>query len=53
MTFRFEANNPIPNMMCRERHRYLGYITSGVVEEYEDNCSMSGKTLTLRVNGTF
>jgi len=53
LTFRFDARNITDNLQCRERHRYLGAITSGIIEEYEDQCGGAGRTLALRVNGTF
>jgi hypothetical protein len=53
ITFRFDARNITDNLQCRERHRYLGPITSGIIEEYEDQCGGAGRTLALRVNGTF
>jgi outer membrane receptor for ferrienterochelin and colicins len=53
ITFRFDARNITDNLQCRERHRYLGAITSGIIEEYEDQCGGAGRTLALRVNGTF
>jgi len=53
ITFRFDARNITDNLQCRERHRYLGPITSGIIEEYEDQCGGAGRTLALRINGTF
>jgi len=53
LTFRFDALNITDNLQCRERHRYLGAITSGIIEEFEDQCGGAGRTLALRVNGTF
>ena len=38
---------------CRERQRFVGRISSGVLEEIEDQCSSSGRSVSLRVNGTF
>lgn len=53
LTFRFDARNITDNLQCRERHRYVGAITSGIIREYEDQCGGAGRTLALRVNGTF
>ena len=53
ITFRFDARNITDNLQCRERHRYLGPITSGIIEEYEDQCGGAGRTLALRINGSF
>jgi len=38
---------------CRERQRFVGRISSGILEEIEDQCSSSGRTVSLRINGTF
>ena len=54
MTFRLDALRIINNgENCRERLRYAGRISSGILEEIEDQCSTSGPTVSLRVNGTF
>jgi len=53
ITFRIDARNATDNWQCRERHRYLGPITSGIIEEYEDQCGGSGRVMIFRVNGTF
>jgi len=38
---------------CRERQRFVGRISSGIVEEIEDQCYSSGSVFSLRVTGTF
>ncbi len=53
ITFRLDARNITDNRQCRERHRYLGPITSGIIEEYEDQCGGGGRVMSLRINGTF
>lgn len=53
ITFRFDARNATRNNQCRERHRYLGPITSGIIEEYEDQCGTGGRVVSLKINGTF
>ncbi|MDO8273438.1 MAG: hypothetical protein Q7U82_16200, partial [Gammaproteobacteria bacterium] len=53
ITFRLDARNITDNRQCRERHRYLGPITSGIIEEYEDQCGGGGRVMSLKVNGTF
>ena len=53
ITFRLDARNAANNLQCRERHRYLGPITSGIIEEYEDQCGGSGRVMALRISGTF
>ena len=38
---------------CRERQRFVGRISSGILEEIEDQCSSSGRSVSLSINGTF
>ncbi len=53
LTYRFDANNFTNNLGCRERQRFVGRISSGVLEEIEDRCSGSGRTLSFKISGTF
>lgn len=54
MTFRLDALRIINNgQFCRERQRFVGRISSGIIEEIEDQCTASGPTVSLRVSGTF
>jgi outer membrane receptor for ferrienterochelin and colicins len=53
ITFRFDARDAASKDQCRERHRYLGPITSGIIEEYEDQCGGSGRVVSLKITGTF
>ncbi len=53
ITFRFDARNANNNMQCRERQRFAGPITSGIIEEIEDQCATSGRVVSLKINGTF
>jgi len=38
---------------CRERQRFVGRVSNGIIEEIEDQCSSSGREVSLSVNGTF
>ena len=54
ITFRLEAQQIIEKAkMCRERHRFVGRISSGILEEIEDQCSRSGPIISLKMTGTF
>jgi len=54
VTFRLNANQIFNNgENCRERQRFVGRISSGILEEIEDQCSASGPSVSLRVTGTF
>ena len=54
ITFRLEAQRIIEKAeMCRERRRFVGRISSGIIEEIEDQCNRAGPAITLSVTGTF
>ena len=54
MTFRLDLSRIISDSeFCRERQRFVGRISAGILEEIEDQCSSSGSSVSLRVNGTF
>jgi outer membrane receptor for ferrienterochelin and colicin len=54
ITIRLEAQQIIEKAkMCRERRRFVGRISSGALEEIEDQCSRSGPIVSLRMTGTF
>ena len=54
MTFRMDVSRFFNNgEFCRERQRYVGRISSGILEEIEDQCSSSGRTVSFSINGTF
>ena len=52
-TFRLDAVNFNNARFCRERQRFVGRISDGILEEIEDQCSGSGRVISLKVNGTF
>jgi len=54
MTYRLNASRLVNDgEFCRERQRFFGRVSSGILEEIEDQCSSSGRTISLSVNGTF
>ncbi len=53
ITYRLDINDVDNTLGCRERQRFLGRISSGIIEEIEDRCSGSGRSLAFKVNGTF
>lgn len=52
-TFRFDARNASAGVQCRNRERYVGKISSGLLEEIEIMCGGSRRVFSLKVNGTF
>lgn len=53
ITFRFDANSFTSGLRCRERQRFVGRVSDGILEEIEDQCSGSGRVISLSMNGTF
>ena len=53
ITFRVDAMNFTNAKFCRERQRFVGRISAGILEEIEDQCSGSGRVISFKVNGTF
>jgi len=53
ITFRFDLRNATDVDMCRDRTRFVGHIRDNILEEIEYNCGGSGRTVSLRVSGTF
>lgn len=53
ITFRLDVRNASDLDMCRDRTRYVGRVSAGILEEIEYNCGGSGRTLSLKVSGNF
>ncbi len=53
VTFRLDARNLSDVEICRDRTRYVGHIIDNILEEIEYMCRTSGRTLSLKVSGTF
>lgn len=54
ITYRLNVQRFVNNgEFCRERQRFVGRVSSGIIEEIEDQCSSSGRTVSFQVNGTF
>ncbi len=52
-TIRFDIQNANDQMRCRERIRFVGATTAGIVEEVEDSCFGSGVKYALKIRHTF
>lgn len=50
---RFDARNATNNDQCRERSRYDGRLTSGVITEIESYCYEASRVMSIKINGTF
>lgn len=53
ITYRLDARNATSNLQCRERQRYIGRVSAGILEEIENQCATSGRVVSLKINGTF
>ncbi|HIF74250.1 MAG TPA: TonB-dependent receptor [Porticoccaceae bacterium] len=53
ITYRLDVSGAANGLGCRERQRFVGRISAGILEEIEDRCSNSGRVLTFKVTGTF
>ena len=53
ITYRFDARNATSGVQCRERMRFVGRISANILEEIEDQCSTSGRVVSLKINGSF
>ncbi len=53
ISFRFDARDATNNEQCRERRRFVGRISAGILEEIEDRCSTRGTVLSLKVSSSF
>ena len=52
-SWRFDARGLGPNDQCRERMRFVGRLSAGILEEIENRCSTLGVTTSLKITGTF
>lgn len=52
-SFRLDVRDVSSNEQCRERTRFVGRLSAGIIEEIEDRCSSQGTVMSLKINGTF
>ena len=53
LTFRLDVRNLTDTERCRDRIRYVGARVNNILEEVEYNCFGEGRTLSLKVSGSF
>ena len=53
ITYRLDIQNASNNVRCRERRRFVGRIADQILEEIEDQCTITGLDLALKISGTF
>jgi len=52
-SWRLDARDVGNSERCRERTRYVGRRSAGILEEIEDRCSTQGLVTSLKITGTF
>ena len=52
-SWRFDIRDATTNLQCRERRRFVGRLSAGILEEIEDRCSTRGTVMSLKVSGAF
>ena len=52
-SWRFDARGLGSNYQCRERMRFVGRLSAGILEEIESRCNTTGWTTSLKITGTF
>ena len=52
-SFRFDIRDATNNEQCRERTRFVGRLSAGIIEEIEDRCSSRGTVMSLKINTSF
>lgn len=53
ISFRFDARDATSNEQCRERRRFVGRLSAGILEEIEDRCWTRGTVMSLKVSSSF
>lgn len=53
MSFRLDSRNLFDGQNCRDRVRFDGRRSDGILEEVEYMCNGSGRVITFRMSGTF
>lgn len=52
-SWRFDARDLTNSERCRERIRYVGRLSAGILEEIENQCNVGGLVMSLKITGTF
>lgn len=53
VTYRLELGALTNGSQCRRRSRYVGRISANILEEIESRCTITGRELSFKINGTF
>ncbi len=53
LTYRLDLGALTDGSQCRRRERFLGRISANILEELESRCSITGREISFKVNGSF
>lgn len=53
ITYRLDLGALTNGSQCRRRSRYIGRISADILEEIESRCTITGRELSFKINGTF
>ncbi|GJM11602.1 MAG: hypothetical protein DHS20C12_00050 [Pseudohongiella sp.] len=53
ITYRLDLGALTNGTQCRRRSRYVGRIAANILEEIESRCTITGREISFKVNGTF
>lgn len=53
ITYRLDIGALTDGSQCRRRSRYEGRISANILEETEQRCTITGREISFKVNGTF
>lgn len=53
ITYRLDLGALTNGSQCRRRSRFVGRISANVLEEIESRCTITGREVSFKINGTF
>ena len=53
ITYRLDLGALTNGTQCRRRTRFVGRISANILEEIESRCTITGREVSFKVNGTF
>lgn len=53
ITYRLDLGALTNGTQCRRRTRFVGRISADILEEIESRCTITGRELSFKINGTF
>ena len=53
ITYRLDLGALTNGSQCRRRSRFVGRISANILEEIESRCTITGREVSFKINGTF